>query len=304
MRTNSEHHAKDSAGQIAMINDYNLTKIVNSFKENGALIIRGGDPTVEDFEALSKEFMVPMVHHSISTIERDIVNADATTSTVNKGMDAIPLHREGSYAPGCPDILMLYCVKPSDRGGETVVCDGVHLLETLPDRVRNFVDATVLKWQWEAPRERWQSTLRAKTKDEALTRLEQIKSKFAVWEDFDAKFEADRMYGSYKTLCAIPTKWGNKRAFCNSLLIYHFREASEYYARELFSLTLDDGSPFPMQMLKEISEYAERAACNVTWQPCDILLIDNSRFMHGRRVFSDTSRRILIRMGHIPEGKL
>src|SRR5262245_43561012 len=93
--------------KVFVIDTREVTPVREALKEHGAIVIRAG-ATLEDFEALSDELITPMVHHSTSTtVERDAVNAAGTTATVNKGMDYIPLHREGSYAPGCPDLLML-----------------------------------------------------------------------------------------------------------------------------------------------------------------------------------------------------
>jgi hypothetical protein len=263
------------------------------------LVVRAG-ASFSDFEELSNRLMTPMVHHSTSTtIERDVVNADGTTSTVNKGMDYIPLHREGSYAPGCPDILMLYCVKPADTGGETTLCDGVDLLNSLPSRIRDFVEHAILKWSWSATPERWMATLGVNSKDAAAAKLNQVKLRLRSWEKLDANFNGDVLDGVFQTLCVIPTRWGDKRSFCNSLLIYHYRKATEYYPKNSYTPSLGDGSPFPTDMLEEIAIYAETKTHRVCWEEKDILLFDNSRYMHGRTGFTDPRRRILVRMGHM-----
>lgn len=292
------HIQESSSRYIPIITEWDLEHLRKSLKSQGAVIIRT-DASLSDFEALSNDLMIPMVHHSTSTIERDAVNADATTSTVNKGMDAIPLHREGSYAPGCPDILMLYCVRPADQAGETILCDGVALVEILPEATRDFVVDAILNWRWRIPPDRWMATLNVASKTEAVKRLEQIKSRFLDWEKLDATFDDNILEGLYETKCVIPTRWGNEKAFCNSLLIYHFREESEYYPKKLFTPTLGDGSQFPVPMLLEIANLAGTITCDVRWMEHDILLVDNSRYMHGRRAFVDTQRRILIRMGYV-----
>ncbi len=281
--------------------DANLVR--DALKEHGALVVRAA-ASLSDFEELSNHLMTPMVHHSTSTaIERDVVNADRTTSTVNKGMDYIPLHREGSYAPGCPDMLMLYCVRPADAGGQTTLCDGVELLDSLPLRIRDFVDDAVVKWSWSATPERWMATLGVDSKDAAVAKLNKIKLTLPAWEKLDVNFNGDTLDGVFQTRCVIPTRWGNKRSFCNSLLIYHYRAATDYYPKTLYTPSLDDGSPFPAELLEEIAEYAEARTHSVSWEEKDILLFDNSRYMHGRTGFTDTNRRILVRMGHVkPEG--
>jgi hypothetical protein len=93
--------------KVFVVNTRETSAVRDALKEHGAVVVRA-EATLNDFESLSNQLITPMVHHSTSTaVERDVVNSDGTTSTVNKGMDYIPLHREGSYAPGCPDLLML-----------------------------------------------------------------------------------------------------------------------------------------------------------------------------------------------------
>ncbi|HEX8557875.1 MAG TPA: TauD/TfdA family dioxygenase [Pyrinomonadaceae bacterium] len=289
----------DSPAQFATLTDCDPSRVRASLKEAGAVLIRAG-ASAEDFEALSARLMTPVVHHSTSTaVERDAISADATTATVNKGMDYIPLHREASYAPGCPDLLMLYCVRPADEGGETFVCDGVELVASLPASTRDFVKDAVLKWRWKSGPERWKATLGAASKEEAAARLKLLEKRLPEWEKLEAEFYGDTLEGVFQTLCVIPTRWGGLRSFCNSLLIYHHRDTSPFYPKTLYTPTLGDGSPFPSDVLQEVTELAAGRTHDLTWEAGDILLVDNSRFMHGRRAFTDTDRRILFRMGHV-----
>jgi alpha-ketoglutarate-dependent taurine dioxygenase len=273
-----------------------------ALKEHGAVVIRAG-ATLNDFESLSDELITPMVHHSTSTtIERDAVNVAGTTATVNKGMDYIPLHREGSYAPGCPDLLMLYCVRPADPGdpgGQTNLCDGVELLDALPAKIQKFVGEAVLKWSWSATPERWRATLGVDTPEAALARLNKMTARLPSWEKLEAEFAGDVLKGIFQTLCVIPTRWGGKRSFCNSLLIYHYRQATESYPKHQYVPTMSDGTPFPDDMLAEILGYANERTHSTHWQANDILIFDNSRYMHGRTGFKDTRRQIFVRMGHV-----
>lgn len=294
--------ATKQSEKIFVIGSRDVDAVREALKEHGAVVVRAG-ASLDDFEALSDQLITPMVHHSTSTtVERDAVNADGTTATVNKGMDYIPLHREGSYAPGCPDLLMLYCVRPadpSDPGGQTNLCDGVELLNALPTNIQKFVNDAVLKWSWSAAPERWRASLGVGSKEAALTRLQLLTKRLPTWEKLDAEFDGDVLKGVFQTLCVIPTRWGNKRSFCNSLLIYHYRQATEFYPKHQYVPALSDGSPFPPDMLEEISAYANERTHSTHWQANDILIFDNSRYMHGRTGFKDTRRQILVRMGHV-----
>jgi alpha-ketoglutarate-dependent taurine dioxygenase len=293
--------AHDNPAPFATLSDSDPSRVRQELREAGVVVIRAG-ASLEDFEALSQRLMTPVVHHSTSkAAERDPVSADATTSTVNKGMDYIPLHREASYAPGCPDLLMLYCVRPPDEDGETFVCDGVELVEAMPAATRDFVKDAVLKWSWKSEPERWKAMLGASSKEEAKARLDLIEKRLPPHEKLEAEFDGDTLDGVFQTLCVIPTRWGGLRSFCNSLLIYHHRDTSPFYPKTQYTPTLGDGSPFPADVLQEITELAAERTRDLTWQAGDILIVDNSRFMHGRRAFTDTNRRILFRMGYVKE---
>jgi alpha-ketoglutarate-dependent taurine dioxygenase len=285
-----------------VVNTRETGAVRDALKEHGAVIVRAG-AALGDFESLSDQLITPMVHHSTSTtVERDRVNAEGTTATVNKGMDYIPLHREGSYAPGCPDLLMLYCVRPADPtdpGGQTTLCDGVELLNALPLNIQKFVSDAILKWSWSATPERWRASLGVDSKEAALARLNKMTARLPAWEKLEAEFDGDTLKGVFQTLCVIPTRWGGKRSFCNSLLIYHYRQATEFYPKHQYVPTLSDGSPFPHDMLAEISTYADERTHSTYWQAHDILIFDNSRYMHGRTGFKDKRREILVRMGHV-----
>lgn len=290
-----------SQDRLTILTECDTAAVKACLREKGAVMIRA-KAGLDDFEALSNDLMIPIVHHSTTTtIERDPVNADGTTSTVNKGIDAIPLHREGSYAPGCPDLLMLYCVRPADAGGATMLCDGVRLVESLPEHIRQFVDEAVLKWTWRVSPERWMVTFGVKSKEQALVRLAGIRSKLPKGESIDADFDGDTLCGAYCSPCVIRTKWRGLRSLCNSLLIYHYREESAHYPKSIYKLTLADGTPFPASLLEIIAEHAEAETTDVVLKENDILLFDNSRYMHGRRSFADSRRRIFVRMGHVRE---
>jgi hypothetical protein len=54
---------------------------------------------------------------------------------------------------------------------------------------------------------------------------------------------------------------------------------------------LDDLRPVPEAWLQTIKTAAERLTVAVSWQQGDVLMLDNTRFMHGRRAITDTAER-------------
>jgi alpha-ketoglutarate-dependent taurine dioxygenase len=283
-------------GQLTVQSEIDDRVVLDSLKSDGVVLVRNPDTSVEDFEALSDALMMPMVHQATGTMERDQVNEEGTTSTVNNGRDYIPHHREGSYAPGSPHLLVFYCQTPASEGGQTILCDGVGLRDGLSKDVRSFVDEIRLKWSWNANPDRWQATLGTADKEEAQSRLATLREHLPAGDSIEAEFDGDVLHGVFLTPCITPTPWGGHRTFCNSVLIYFYRPGTEYWARP-FDLHLEDDQPFPQDALHEIYDVANRLTEEVNWETGDIAVVDNRRFMHGRRSFEDPERRVLARMG-------
>jgi alpha-ketoglutarate-dependent taurine dioxygenase len=298
MSVDSATVPRRSTDGLPSLDVLDAAEVKTCLKLYGVVLIAREGATVSDFEALTDQMMTPTVHHATSTIERDAVNATATTSTVNKGMDPVPLHREGSYAPMCPDLLAFYCVQPAADHGETTVCDGAELLASLSRPARTFVEGATLRWTWSAPPERWRAMLGVSSVAQATAKLTALGAQLPHWEHLTFGFDGELLRGAFETPCATHAKWDGRRAFCNSLLIHHFRQASGYFAKQLYDVSLVDGRPFPSDVLDEVAERARPLTHGVTWRATQILLVDNSRFMHGRNGFADPQRKVLIRMGH------
>jgi len=282
----------------ALITDDDPGRVLTAVEADGAVLLRRpGTMTLDGFVALSEALIRPMVYHGTNMVERDPVAGDVRTTTVNKGRDEIPLHREASYAPGAPDLLMFYCVTPADAGGQTTLCDGVQLFAELPAAVQAFVSKVDLYWRWTAPPDRWKQTLQASTRSEADVALERLRAGIRPWETLDVGFDGDVLHGVFRTPCVIPTRSG--ASFCNSLMSWENRAKSVYYPRDLLHASLADGSEFPRDTLAAIVDVSARLTVDVGWEPGDTLVVDNGRYLHGRRAFTDPGRRILVRMGYL-----
>ena len=66
-------------------------------------------------------------------------------------------------------------------------------------------------------------------------------------------------------------------AFANHLFIHLDSEP------QLLSRTLSDGSQIPSDVYKEIKAQADKIIYEHIWQKNDLLMVDNKRFMHGRK---------------------
>ena len=86
----------------------------------------------------------------------------------------------------------------------------------------------------------------------------------------------------------IPSRCGKYQVFINSLL------PTMQLNPDI--LKFNDDSEIPAELMEELNEIAERITTNINWKKGDILMIDNTRIMHGRRAFTDKKREIYIRL--------
>ena len=80
-------------------------------------------------------------------------------------------------------------------------------------------------------------------------------------------------------------------AFANGGLAYLHRLLDD-----TIELTMEDGSPFPLEYLEEAYARSNDVVEQVAWNRGDILAVDNTTVLHGRPAFVDPDRRIYVRM--------
>ena len=66
--------------------------------------------------------------------------------------------------------------------------------------------------------------------------------------------------------------------------------------RQTSIVRFEDGSTIPEDVAREVREIEKRLIIPVPCQKQDFVILDNRRFMHGRRGFTDTNREIYLKM--------
>jgi len=60
------------------------------------------------------------------------------------------------------------------------------------------------------------------------------------------------------------------------------------------SVVLDDGLPMPEHWMQVIAATAERLTVPIDWRSGDLLMLDNTRFMHGRTEIIEPAERVIL----------
>jgi alpha-ketoglutarate-dependent taurine dioxygenase len=233
-------------------------------------------------ESLGTDFRV---HHSLSRVW---YSEDGTTQSVDTGREEIALHAERTYLPASPELLFFYCINPASMGGETTVCDGAALLEALDPQVRTECEAARLLWHTTITKESWKRS---------WTTVEDVHEWFEVEQAKGADSKATRHWFENDTLfvnyaCPLLNQgWiGGRKAFANYLLL---SQPGGPFA------TLVNGDPVPQSWTSALQRAADRVTTQMSWQRGDILVIDNTRSLHGRRAVNSSDRVIMVRMGDV-----
>jgi len=256
-----------------------------ALEASGAVLLRGYSTSMADFAALGDGLCTSCLFNE--SPNRELFDGTRLQS-VNLGGDPFPLHPELAREPWRPDLAMFACIDVPTVGGQTNLCDGIAIADSIPTELRRQLDARKLIYIKPASRAMLNYWLGTADPSDAL--LKNPPQHCPYW------FRRPRgqiLRGFIRPVLE-PTIFQQRPAFANFLL----------FARDYLGLTevplLDDGSVFPGEWLDIVRTTARRLTYAHNWQKGDVLVADNSRFMHGRRAIADPAeRRIATYFGYL-----
>jgi len=248
------------------------------FKEFGAVLFRSFSIGMETFKAFVELYSTTRI--SYPGTNRLEISPDRKIQTVDSSTSSIPLHSELSHTPFRPDICWFYCVTAPDRGGETILCDGSLLASELPSELKRLFEANILRY-------------RRTTSIGVLQQLLGLSDAHNLHETLRSslysRFYEVRDGNVYQDFVAPPLhrpKFLEKPAFANNV-IHNFRPG-----RPLTYPTFASGCIIPEDVIQTFINIASRCSLDLAWQNQDLLMLDNTRFMHGRHHIVDPRRTV------------
>ena len=260
--------------------DLDPAQVVALFKAHGALLLRGFGPDVDRFRRFARIFCPTSVVNE--SPGRRPIDPTHNIHTVDGGTRAFSLHPELSREPWKPDAAFFACFSAPSRGGATTICDGVALVRALPPVVRQGLEGRRLlyiKGTWPELLDYWLGN--ADPSDA------QLASPPPSCPYGFRRFDDDQIVRFFTRPALHRPMFINAPAFGNFLLFARFNNG-----RPDFPL-LDDGRPVPEAWLQAIRAAGDSVTAAVAWQPGDVLMLDNTRFMHGRTAILDASERLI-----------
>jgi alpha-ketoglutarate-dependent taurine dioxygenase len=256
-----------------------IANVIDLFKSSGILLFRGFGVTHETMKAFSEHFSSRFTRDQ----ERPLVDSpDGFVSLVEPEMDAIGPHCENGNTPFQPEAVWFCCDVPAAQGGETLFWDGVQVWDELSHPLRQLFATQKVKYVKTYSADQWQHFLGSGATIADVKRiLDQLEgTQYSINDD-------ESVCLSYVCSAMIKTRYSHQDAFVNSLLVFKDK------------VMFEDGSPIPDSAFDEIETVMERLTGEISWQPGDLVMIDNSRFLHGRRAFNDDRRRIFALLSYL-----
>ena len=268
------------------LEDLDRATVRDIYKVHGAVLFSGFPFKIQSFRKLTNSFC----SHAVNNLSgrREIVDAQNNIQTVDPGEKEFPLHPELSREPWKPDVCFFACEKAPVSGGQTIFCDGVQLVRKLPRRVRSALFRRKLKYI--VPAKRAEVAFWMKKETPAPEDL--------INPPEDCPFEFIQIGGVVHRSYVAPVF--HKPMFHNDLAFGNFLLFSRYHHNDRSFPLFEDGTPVPDELVDPIRKVGDKLAVRRAWRLGDVLILDNTRFLHARTAIHDLgARRILTYFGYL-----
>lgn len=265
------------------ITDIDIKEIMTLCESSGVVLFRGFETNIDTFSAFVKK------NSSRVTLDPARNFHAENAQKVDAGVDPVGLHCENGNAPKLPHFIWFYCRKSASAGSQTTYCDGKGVWGKLSPATKALFSEKKIKYSRTVPENLWRNYLAYELPDVNspeevnLTHLAQFSEqvpgqKLTLNDDMSVHYE-------FVVGAAHETVFSEELVFANSILGPSFNY-------EKPQITLEDGSEIPEEVLAEIKDITSQETQEIDWQDGDIVMIDNTRFMHGRRAIEDNNREI------------
>lgn len=277
-------------------------EVEQGLAERGAALLRGfaaTDPNTAEraLSIIGRE----LLDDAFWSTPRSGVSAKTFTATEYPKARTIALHSEMAYMPAWPRLLAFHAIIVADQGGETTISDLDQVSRELEDVLPTFGEKGVLYRRTyhagvDIP---WQKAFR--TEDPKA--VDEVAGKVGMTARW---LPGGTLQTTHKAQGCVQAEDGRWLWFNQAHVFHHSNvpEAQRKMLIEMFGadqLPRDalygDGSPIPAEVIARVHDVLNRNTLKVEWQPGDLLLVDNMRFMHGRMPF-EGSRKLHVALAN------
>lgn len=262
--------------------------IKNTLREQGWILLRHELYDVHRFSDLMTALCQKLTYDPARE------NITQQSQKVDAGTQAVGLHIENGSTPLPPDIIAFFSEVSASQGSQTTVCDGYEVWKSLPESLKQKFAAPMTISRY-LPKQIWQKYVATafniaeadSVTWQALNQFIQMIPGQAITPSHDEGVEYHLQMHMIRqdNLKGVP-------AFANTIL-----GPSYNYQKPKF--TFADGSMISEELMAELAGLCEQHTQEIDWKNGDVAIIDNKRFMHGRReiLVPLEQRKLYISMG-------
>lgn len=275
--TNSISNLFLGNGLILDHKNYNSNQLISEIKINykkfGIILINNFSLDNEVLTYFTDKFTLRYANDANRRKERF---GKKNIRSVDIGNHEIPLHSESSFTPTCPEIMWFYCLsKNLDSGTPTTICDGIKVWENLPLEYKKKFLAEPVVYEVEAE-------IKKKNNSSREWFIESIGV-----QDPIINFREGKISYKYKNYAVNNIKILNKISFCNHIL-------SLFDEKQILNAYFQSDKNFLKENYKYIKSLTDKFTYEFHWKKNQLLMIDNKRFMHGRRAIKKDEKRDIV----------
>jgi alpha-ketoglutarate-dependent taurine dioxygenase len=277
-------------------NSIDLTKLKKVLNNHGVILVRGYDFNLESYEKLTRffcaDFHMVAARHAFKSKEGD-----------NYSTEVVPLnftllsHTEGTFQPlakTIPDLCFFYCVTaPIYKGGETTILDGKIFLENMPSNIREKFEKFGITYEMLWEKTRWQNEFGFETILQLKEFLQKAKNvKYSINENEELNL--------FFTTQAITQASDGSQVFAPGMLAHlpSLNHPSyinkKVYTKQSNKVYFGNGEQISDEIINSLIDIQDKFQHLHKWQDKDIIIIDNSRFLHGRTETEKECARTLV----------
>lgn len=278
----------------------NISLAKQRLVEDGALLLRGFHaPESETAERALAALGGDLLDDAYWSTPRKGVSGKTFTATETPPNRTISLHSEMAYMPSWPRLLAFHSIEVAEQGGATTICNIDEASAELADILGAFAEKGVMYRRYyhtgiDIP---WKTAFRT----EEPADVEEVAARTGMkveWLPGNVLMTEHRAQGCIKAEDGRLLWFNQTNLFHPAALAPAARDqlsqllGADRLPRQSF---YGDGSPIAVETIVRVNEVLDRLSYDMDWQPQDLLIVDNLRFLHGRATFQG-SRRLLVAM--------
>ncbi len=258
--------------------------ILKNLKENGLLLLKGFDVSVDTFSTF--------IGNIASRITSDPARKAFTKNSqlIMSGDMEMGLHLENGNSPYVPDFQFFYCQKPPKKRSQTTYCDGVKAFQHLSKKTAELLQNRKIMYTRFIDEPRWKRYFSTELNKEVKS-LDEIKpflpEDTQVTEHDNGRIEwRVRRHAVYiDPMSQLPVQ-----AHCVLAPSVNY---------DIPRVTWSDGSLINPSIISEIVESCERETYPIGLEDGDVAILNNHRVMHGREEILDSNRVLFGGQGYL-----